>query len=137
MNDLCLAPVMKATMNDFCQRHWRYRNMVIESAGLLRSAVGMTANEPICREMERRKRPLNGHRSRFVGDVNLASYDHILFAATRDYNMLAELAGSTAKFSLLASADETILPITAFDGKEAVVMIKTVLRIVPQVVRQL
>ena len=70
-----------------------FSDIVVESAGLLASAAGQPMAEFSIRELASRGISANGHASRYVGTLDLSSFDIIVTVGDKEATSIREYAG--------------------------------------------
>lgn len=89
----------------------------VESAGVLEVARnGNPASEGSIAAMGMIGFDLSGHRSKYVGDLNLAQFDHFLCVGHEEADIIAQLSGtSTDNISVLNIPNPWQQPQEAYD----------------------
>jgi len=102
----CRSPMMQALLQKRLGDEFQ-----VESAGIRQGCAGQTANEHSILCMQERGIDLTKHQSRWVGDLNLTQYSHIICVGDNEARQVSEhLPQNSRTIVLIANGDHGGVP---------------------------
>jgi protein-tyrosine-phosphatase len=100
LGNTCRSPMMQALLQKELGDGFQ-----VESAGIRKEAAGQPANENSLVCMHERGIDLNGHRSRWIGNLDPSDYAYIVCVGEKEAEEVAEMPGFDPKETTLLIAN--------------------------------
>lgn len=100
------SPMMQALLQKLLGNAFR-----VESAGIRKEAAGLPANDRSILLMRERDTDLTNHRSRWIGDLDLTQYSHIICVGENEFDQVRKHLGESSRtVVLIANGDSVGIP---------------------------
>lgn len=101
IGNTCRSPMMQVLLQQQLGNEFQ-----VESAGVRKESAGKPANDNSILCMQERGIDLTNHRSRWVGDLNLTQYSHVICVGDNEAQQISEYLGQESKVVVLIANGE-------------------------------